>query len=533
LIAKQQPAIAAVLEAWKKDSTATKSALEKNTSLKQIVLEETPWVNAAEAESLQKKELAVLFDIARMNNEGKNTLEKLKKLQLPNGAFPWFSGGNANSYVTNYILTGLGRLISLKALSKDLSALAASIVQPALQWMDAEMEQRYKQQPKNKQPFIWIPTVDDLSYLHMRSYFVQDYPVKIHAYKTWLQEAKKHWNKQNNYRAALTAQILLRNGEETFVRKTILPSLLERTVVDTANASLYWKQRNTYFWYASPIDHQSMMIETLQLLNKDSKLQQTIQQASNWLLLNKQTNNWGNSMATSNACYALLMNGDKWLQAKNSVRIQLGNFVLKSDNIPQEAGTGFIQKRIDARFVQPEMGKIQVSSDNSKGAISWGSIFWQYFEDMDKITPAANNPLSIEKQFFVERTTANGKELFVVNDGDELTIGDKLISRIQISASRDMDFVHLKDLRPAGTEPENTLSGYQWQNRLGYYQSTKDVSNNYFFDRIPKGNYTIEYPMYVTHAGKFSAGLASIQCLYAPEFTSHSRGFSVFVQSAD
>jgi len=207
--------------------------------------------------------------------------------------------------------------------------------------------------------------------------------------------------------------------------------------------------------------------------------------------------------------------------------------VLNSDNLPQEAGTGFLQKRIDARFVQPEMGKIQVSSNNPKGAISWGSIFWQYFEDMDKITPAANNPLSVEKQFFVERTTQAGKQLIRINDGDELTIGDKLISRIQINAARDMDFVHLKDLRPAGTEPENILSGYQWENRLGYYMSTKDVSSNYYFDRIPKGNHVIEYSMYVTHAGKFSAGVASIQCLYAPEFTSHSRGFSVFVQSAD
>ncbi|HAK11373.1 MAG TPA: hypothetical protein DCO78_04785, partial [Chitinophagaceae bacterium] len=142
------------------------------------------------------------------------------------------------------------------------------------------------------------------------------------------------------------AQILFRNGEESFVRKTILPSLLERTVIDTINASLYWKQRNTYFWYASPIEHQSMMIETLQLLNKDGKLQQAIQQANNWLLLNKQTNHWGNSIATANACYALLLNGEQSLQAKNSVRIQLGSFVLNSDNLPQEAGTGYLQKRI-------------------------------------------------------------------------------------------------------------------------------------------------------------------------------------------
>lgn len=531
LIAKQQPAIAAVLEAWKKDSTATKSALEKNTSLKQIVLEETPWVNLAAAETARKRELAVLFDIARMNSEGKISLEKLQQLQLADGAFPWFNGGNANSYITNYILTGLGRLISLKALSKEETVLAAKMIQPALSWMDALMANRYKLGQSRTKGMIWIPAVDELSYLHMRSYFIQQYPVKNGFYQKLLADAKKHWNKQNNYRAALTAQTLFRNGEEIFVRKTILPSLLERTVIDTANASLYWKQRNTYFWYASPIDHQSMMIETLQLLNKNGKLQQPIQQASNWLLLNKQTTDWGNSIATANACYALLLNGEKWLQAQNSVRIQLGNFVLNSDQLSQEAGTGYLQKRIDARFVQPEMGKIQVSSTGK--TLSWGSIFWQYFEDMDKITAPANNPLSVAKQFFVERTTQEGKKLLLMQDGDELKIGDKLISRMQINAVRDMDFVHLKDLRPAGTEPENILSGYQWSDRLGYYVSTKDVSSNFYFDRVPKGNHVIEYSMYVTHAGKFSAGLASIQCLYAPEFTSHSKGFTVFVQTAD
>lgn len=531
LIAKQQPAIAAVLEAWKKDSTATKSALEKNASLKQIVLEETPWVNLAAAENARKRELAVLFDIARMNSEGKISLEKLQQLQLADGAFPWFSGGNANSYITNYILTGLGRLISLNALSKTESALAAKIIQPALSWMDTWMANRYKLAQSRTKGMIWIPAVDELSYLHMRSYFIQQYPVKNAFYQKLLADAKKHWNKQNNYRAALTAQALFRNGEEIFVRKTILPSLLERTVIDTANASLYWKQRNTYFWYASPIDHQSLMIETLQMLNTDGKLQTSIQQASNWLLLNKQTTDWGNSIATANACYALLLNGEKWLQAQNSVRIQLGNFVLNSDQLPQKAGTGYLQKRIDARFVQPEMGKIQASSNGS--TLSWGSIFWQYFEDMDKISAPANNPLSVAKQFFVERTTQEGKKLLLVQDGDELKIGDKLISRMQINAVRDMDFVHLKDLRPAGTEPVDILSGYQWHNRLGYYRSTKDVSSNYYFDRVPKGNHVIENSMYVTHAGKFSAGLASIQCLYAPEFTSHSKGFNVFVESGD
>ena len=85
-------------------------------------------------------------------------------------------------------------------------------------------------------------------------------------------------------------------------------------------------------------------------------------------------------------------------------------------------------------------------------------------------------------------------------------------------------------LRAAGFEPVNVLSGYRWQGGLGYYESTRDAATNFFFDRLPKGTYVFEYPLRVSHSGNFSNGVTKIQCMYAPEFTSHSEGVRVKVQ---
>ena len=88
----------------------------------------------------------------------------------------------------------------------------------------------------------------------------------------------------------------------------------------------------------------------------------------------------------------------------------------------------------------------------------------------------------------------------------------------------------MKDMRASGLEPINVLSRYKWQDGLGYYESTKDVATHFFFDYLPKGTYVFEYPMVVNHKGNFSNGITTIQCMYAPEFTSHSEGIRVTVE---
>ena len=87
-----------------------------------------------------------------------------------------------------------------------------------------------------------------------------------------------------------------------------------------------------------------------------------------------------------------------------------------------------------------------------------------------------------------------------------------------------MEFVHLKDMRASGFEPLQVLSGYQYKDRLRFYQSTKDVATHFFFDYLPKGNYVLEYDVVANQTGSFSNGITELQSVYAPEFSSHSAG---------
>ena len=129
-----------------------------------------------------------------------------------------------------------------------------------------------------------------------------------------------------------------------------------------------------------------------------------------------------------------------------------------------------------------------------------------------------------------EKNTDRGPVLTALNDGDKISVGDKVKVRIELRADRNMEYVHMKDMRAAALEPVNVLSGHKWQGGLGYYESTKDASTNFFFGWLPRGTYVFEYTLFATHAGNFSNGVTSIQCMYAPEFTSHSQGVRIEVE---
>jgi Bacterial Alpha-2-macroglobulin MG10 domain len=220
------------------------------------------------------------------------------------------------------------------------------------------------------------------------------------------------------------------------------------------------------------------------------------------------------------------------LSSEPVVEIKLGsNTTIRSPDAGQEAGTGYFKKTIEGNKVTPQMGNIAVtvSSSNSNISASWGGVYWQYFEDLDKIT-TASTPLKLVKKLFVEKNTDRGPVITPVNDGDVLKVGDKIKVRVELRVDRDMEYVHMKDMRASALEPVNVLSSYKYQGGLGYYESTKDASTNFFFSYLRKGTYVFEYPLFVTHTGNFSNGVTTIQCMYAPEFTSHSEGVRINVE---
>ena len=213
--------------------------------------------------------------------------------------------------------------------------------------------------------------------------------------------------------------------------------------------------------------------------------------------------------------------------------IQLENYKINSAKKKQKPEPDISKKEFPASC-KPEMGNIQPPTVNRQPSTvinpSWGAVYWQYFENLDKITTA-------QTQLSITRNSVHRKKwlkrallLEAVSEENILKPGDKLKMRIIIKTDRDLEYVHLKDMRAACLEPVNVLSGYQWQGGLGYYQTTQDVSTSFFFDRLPKGTYVFEYAVFVTTAGNYSNGISILECMYAPEFAAHSEGIRIQVE---
>ncbi len=283
---------------------------------------------------------------------------------------------------------------------------------------------------------------------------------------------------------------------------------------------MYWKTKSSYYWYRAPIEKQALMIELFTELNQNDA---DIEALKVWLLKQKQTQDWKTTRATADAIYALLMNGKDNLSQTDVVSVSVAGKALNIDKSNTEAGTAYYKQVWNADDIKPEMGSVELKK--KKDGLAWGAVYWQYFEDLDKIT-RHQTPLNIDKKLFISKNTAEGEVLRPINQ-QAVKVGDKLVVRIVLSVDRDMEYVHMKDMRASGLEPLNVFSTYKWQGGLGYYQSTKDALTNFFFDYLKKGTYVFEYPLRAVHQGDFSNGITTIQCMYAPEFTSHSEGIKL------
>ena len=532
-IVKVSPALQAIFEKWKNtDTAALLSNLQKNEELKSVLIRETPWVLQAQTESQQKKNLALLFDLINMQQAFRSAFDKLQQIQSDGGGFPWFKGGRDDRYIAQYILAGIGRLRKLNAIPVSLQAPLDKMTRSAMAYLDREIRADYEKRDKSEKLLYLDPI--QIQYLYMRSFF-SDIAVPgniFSALNYYRKLAIGKWTKQSVYMQGMIALFLNRTGDLK-TAKDILASLKENAT-NSVELGTYWKSvSNGFYWQEAPVETQALLIEVFTELHADQK---SIDQMKYWLLQQKHTTHWPSTRSTADACYALMLSGTDWLESNQTVSIQLGNYKINSEEEKTETGTGYFKKQIPGNQVKPDMGNIlihQQSSINRHPSTtnpSWGAVYWQYFENLDKITTAKTG-LSISRQLFIEKNGPQGPLLEAVSEENILKPGDKLKMRIIIKSDRDLEYVHLKDMRAACLEPANVISGYQWQGGLGYYQVTQDASTGFFFDRLPKGTHVFEYAVFATTAGSYSNGISILECMYAPEFAAHSEGIRVHVES--
>ncbi|KUJ63659.1 hypothetical protein AR687_00280 [Flavobacteriaceae bacterium CRH] len=530
-IISSNPKIAAIFEDWRKNKKLN-SKLEENEELKSIILAETPWLNDTQSEDEKKKNLALLFDLEKMKTSQEATFDKLKEKQKTSGGFSWFGGSNESEYITRHILAGLGHLSKLNK-SKENDIKIDAIAKTGIPFLDNKFLDYYKTHTKNLKginKLIWINPYSDLHYLYTRSFYLEKYPLSDtlkKATKLYLETAKKDWLKYSLYEKGLAALTLNRFGESESAKKII--ESLKETASNNEDWGMYWiANKAGWYWYQAPIETQALLIEAFAEVNHDTK---SVDAMKVWLLKNKQTKNWPTTKATTEAIYALLMQGNDWLSVKDNTVIKIGDEKILTKKLAEnekEAATGYIKLNWKTAEIKKEMASIKI--ENKSKVPGFGGVYWQYFEDLDKIKNNSGTVLSVKKELYLKKNSAKGDKLERITTKNPLKTGDLVTVRLVITSKEDTEFVHLKDMRASCFEPVDVLSAYQYKDRLGYYMSTKDAATHFFFDQINKGTYVIEYDIRVNNSGEFSNGITTIESMYAPEFASHTKGIRVKVQ---
>ena len=503
-----------------------KSALEKNQELKSILLNETPWLLDAKTESEQMRKLAHLFNKKNVDNVNQEYIKKLKDGQYSDGGWPWLKGMKQNRFITQEILCDLGRLTSLEAIENEKDKEDVKKMSDlAVNYIDKELAKDYKELKKiltKAELEAYKPGYYELQYFYTRSFYLQHKVPKStqEAYDFFLNKIEKYWADFSMYGRAIIATSFKRLGRENVPIK-IIESFKDNAQNSEEFGMYYSKNLNGYHWYNSPIETQAMIIEAFATFNKPHE----VEELKIWLIKNKQTNSWPSSRATVEAVYALLMNGEKLSTEEKPCQITIGGKAL--DEVASK-GAAYIKKSFPKEEISQKQSDIEIINPNNH--IAFGASYLQYFEEYDNVRSTANG-LTLKKELYLIKKNALGEDVAkLITPETPLHPGDKIKARFVITTDRDLEFVFLKDNHSAAFEPINKLSGMRFQDGLFYYESTKDAAEEFFIEFMQRGTYVFEYQLFAVHKGVLTNGIATVECMYSPEFRANSTSQKVRIE---
>lgn len=508
-IAAKVPALKTLTAQWSREQgseTSLTSNLAKNSELKDIILNETPWVNDADSETEQRRMLATFFDENLIGNRKQSAIEKLAKLQKTDGSWSWMPGMDGSSYITTSVAE---MLVRVNVMTGNQQAVRP-MLDKALRWLDKnavkEVEEMKRNQKKYKtQPSF--PSREMLQYIYIRSLDNTGMSAAASNAISYLMPLlKKEIKSQTMYDKAMTAVILSKRGE-TAAARIYVQSLKEYTVYREDMGRYYDTKRAGYSWRDYRIPTQAMAIMALQTVTPNDR--QTVSEMQRWLLQEKRTQAWDTPLNTVDAIYAFLADNTLTTNVEPT-RIAIDGKAL--DMPAATAGIGYRKTAI----ANPE-GKT-LTAEKIGNVTSWGSVYAQFMQPVADIA-SDGTEMSIKREMFV----VNGDKRTAVTKKSQLKVGDKVVVRITVTAARDLDFVQITDRRAASMEPVSQLSGY----RFGCYVSPKDSRTCYYFDRMAKGKHVVETEYHIDRAGEYTTGTCTAECAYAPEFRAVDKGMII------
>ena len=441
-----------------------------------------------------------------------NQVEKLKKLQNPNGSFSWWNGMKGSRYMTTSVAEMMVRLNAVAGVQKSTAKMLTSAID-YLSWQTAQEVREMKKQEEKKQKVN--PSEQALHYLYILSMDGRKMKQNLEADKAYLlDKMSKMTGDFSIYGKARAAVVLARNSQQNAAYREkageYLQSVNEYAVYREEMGRYYDTRKALYSWRNYKIPTQVSVIEALQMLKPNDK--QTIEELQRWLLMSKRTQVWDTPVNTVDAVYAFMKgNESNWSRKAENAVLKLDGKLLP---MPQDSTTlGYVKTE--------KTGKAsRLSIDKKSDYTSWGAVYAEFKQPVSEIG-SMESGIKVRRVIVPAESEGKGKA--------QAKVGEKVKVTLIITADRDYDFVQITDKRAACLEPVNQKSGYQWG--MGCYVSPRDNTTNFYFDRLSKGKHVVGMEYYVDRKGDYQSGTCTVQCTYSPEFGARTEAYELKVNN--
>ncbi|MDH3743987.1 MAG: MG2 domain-containing protein [Acidobacteriota bacterium] len=493
---------------------------EATDSNRKMALEETPWLIQSRGGADKTEDLVKVLDPRIASAERKGALAKLRKSQTSLGGFPWWPGGPPSPYMTLYLLAGFSR-----ALEFDID-IPRDMVEPAWGYMHRHYVDKLVAQSIAKDCCWEIVT--------FLNYVLSSYPDESWTggvfdkaeRKRMLDFSFEHWKLHSPLLKAYLALTLERSGRSEDAR-LVFDSVMDSSKTGRDEGTYWAPEDRGWLWYNDRIETHAFALRTLTELEPDDERRHGLVQ---WLMLNKKLSHWKSTRATAEVIYALThyLRHEGILGAREAVDVKIGprveSFVFEPD---EYTGKNNQIVLVGEDIVPAEASAIVVEKETP--GLLFASATWHF--STEKLPEEASGDFfQVTRKYF--RRFNDGREWVIepMTEGTELGVGEQVEVQLSLRAKHAAEYVHLRDPRPAGFEPESNASSFKWNLGLGWYEEIRDSGTNFFFEWLPVGEYTFKYRLRASTAGTFKTGPATLQSMYAPEFAAYSAGHELSIE---
>ncbi len=509
----QHPEVAAMARQLAERDTRLTS-WEADDPNRQMALEETPWLVASRGGGETPDRLIKVLDPDVASGQRDAALAKLAKSQTAIGGFPWWPGGPPSPYMTLYILYGFA-----KGLEFGVEA-PRDVVQRGWSYMHRHYVDELVRRMMDDD-CCW-ETITFLNFV-LSSYPDDSWTGGVFTAddrRRMLEFSFDHWKRHSPLLKGyltLTLERAGRHDEAVLVFDSVMDSA--RTDPDLGT---YWAPEDrAWLWYNDTTETHAFALRVLAELDPGDPRRHGLVQ---WLLLDKKLSHWKSTRTTAEVIYSLVhyMQSEDALGARETVSVEVGpveeTFAFEPDRY-----TGASNRVvIPGEEVEPAtMSTIEVAKTGP--GFAFATATWHF--STERMPASGDGDLfAVERRYYRRVTRGDEWVLEPLADGDTVKVGDQVEVQLDVRAAHAAEYVHLRDPRGAGFEPESLTSGYRWDLGIAAYEEVRDSGANWFFEWLPAGEYTLHTRLRATMAGTFKVGPAVLQSMYAPEFGAYSAG---------